>query len=188
MDFIKLAHQYWKGVLQKGDWAIDATCGNGHDTLVLIGLLKTRSSWGVLGLDIQEAALKNTQQLLREHLSSEELSCVHFFQQSHETFPSLAQLHPIRLIVYNLGYLPRGDKRKTTLTSTTLNSVENALQLLMPGGMLSIMCYPGHEEGAKEQSALIERLTILPSPLWQVHHHTLLNRPTAPSLLLVKKI
>jgi hypothetical protein len=186
-SFVKLAHRYWKELLQEGDWAIDATCGNGHDTLVLTNLLKTHRSWGVLSLDIQEAALKNTQERLREHLSSEELSHIHFFQHSHETFPSLAKLHPIRLIVYNLGYLPGVHNKKTTLTSTTLISVENALQLLIPGGMLSILCYPGHEEGLKEQTALIEQLAKLPPLLWQVRHHALLNKPTAPSLILVQK-
>ena len=57
-----------------------------------------------------------------------------------------------KLIVYNLGYLPGSDKLLTTKTSSTLLSVEKALSLIAPNGAISITCYPGHEEGKKEEA------------------------------------
>ena len=35
LGHLKLAHHLWDQLLQKGDWALDATCGNGHDALFL---------------------------------------------------------------------------------------------------------------------------------------------------------
>ena len=84
------------------------------------------------------------------------------------TFPKLAQQHPIRLVVYNLGYLPKGNKKLTTLTDSTLQSLENALALIQPGGVVSITCYPGHEEGAKEEAALLQKVAQLSPSSWNV--------------------
>lgn len=180
---IDLAHHYWKQLLQDGGWAIDATCGGGQDTLLLAELLLDKASSGVIAIDIQEEAISRT----RELLSPAHLAKVHLFQQSHVDFPSLADTVPIKLVVYNLGYLPRGNKQLTTQTPTTLQSVQNALRLLVPGGALSITCYPGHPEGAIEEKALLEMATQLPSSDWNVCHHTFPNRKGAPSLLLIQK-
>ncbi len=181
---LDLAHGYWKQLIQKGDWVIDATCGNGHDSLILASLIE---EGGVIGLDIQEIALQKTRQLLNTHLPEEKIPSIHLFQQSHLSFPSLAYQHPIRVVVYNLGYLPGGNKSLTTQTETTLPSIDAALQLLQPGGILSITCYPGHPEGAREETALISQLSHLKSSEWNVCHHTFSNRLAAPSLILVQK-
>jgi hypothetical protein len=179
---LDLAHHYWKQLLQNGGWAIDATCGGGHDTLLLAGLLLNKANSGVIAIDIQEEAISRT----RELLPPTHLTNVHLFQQSHADFPSLATTVPIKLIVYNLGYLPRGNKQLTTQTSITLQSVQNALPLLTPGGAISITCYPGHPEGAIEEKALLEMATQLPPTHWNVCHHTFPNRNAAPSLLLIQ--
>jgi SAM-dependent methyltransferase len=182
---LDLAHQYWEQLLQDGDWAIDATCGNGHDTLYLAKILK--HSGGVIGIDIQEEAILRTKTLLQTHLSGESLSKVHLFHQSHIDFPQQAYTKPIRLIVYNLGYLPKGNKDLTTQTESTLASLQKALDLIMLGGIISITCYPGHAEGAQEEKSLLEMLQRLPPHQWNVCHHTFLNRQHSPSLLLIQK-
>ena len=169
LDF---AHETWEKILESGCWAIDATCGNGHDTLKLAQLVG--ASGGVIGIDIQEKAIENTEARLTEARLKGQPK-VHLFQQSHETFPALAYENPISLIVYNLGYLPGGNKDLTTLTSSTLNSVSQALDLLSFGGALSLTCYPGHAEGAAELLALLDFFEGL-SPLeWNVTHHQFLN-------------
>ena len=180
---LDLAHSYWEHLLQEGDFAIDATCGNGHDTLKLIEILKEKKG-GVIGIDIQSQAIAQTQKLLDSHSSKEN---VYLFEQSHEEFPSLAREHPIRLVVYNLGYLPGGDKQKTTLTMTTLTSVRKALDLIVPGGAVSITCYPGHPEGALEESALSELVAALSPALWNVCLHAFTNRKASPRLLFIQK-
>lgn len=173
---LDLAHLYWKRAAEKGGWAIDATCGNGQDTRVLSNLFQ-----GVIALDIQEAALQATRSLLAEKRN------VYYFCQSHERFPVLAEEHPISLIVYNLGYLPGGNKAITTRVDSTLISIQKALELISPGGMVCVACYPGHLEGAKEEQELLGWARILSSKDWSVCRHIWENRKKAPSLFLFQK-
>jgi SAM-dependent methyltransferase len=183
---LKLAHSYWEKLLQKGDWAIDATCGNGNDTLKLAQILREKQG-RVIGIDLQLEAIKKTNELLQSHLSPEDRTHVHLYCQSHVNFPVLAEKNPIRLIVYNLGYLPKGNKQITTTVSSTLESVKKALDLIVPGGTICITCYPGHEEGLKEEQALLKELTNLCPMVWNVCYHTFPNRVLAPSLFLLQK-
>ncbi|MFY7843474.1 MAG: tRNA (mnm(5)s(2)U34)-methyltransferase [Rhabdochlamydiaceae bacterium] len=177
-----LAQQYWKALLKENDWVIDATCGNGKDSLFLSHLIPK----GVLiTMDIQEQAILHTQTALGKELSE---GCkVFFYQQSHETFPLQAYQHPIKLIVYNLGYLPKGDKSITTLSRSTLTSLETALDLVSHGGMISLSCYPGHAEGSIEEIELIKFCSNLSPDLWAVCYHKFINRSQAPSLIILQK-
>ena len=149
VNLLDLAHSFWQKHLTASDNAIDATCGNGHDTLFLAQFL---TSGSLFAFDIQEKALANTKKLLQEHGIKNQKFC--FFQQSHTIFKKSLFNCPIKLIVYNLGYLPGSDKKLTTLTQNTLISLEKALDLIIPGGALSIIAYPGHEEGKKETEAI----------------------------------
>jgi hypothetical protein len=168
-----LAKKYWSDLLQKEDLAIDATCGNGHDTLFLSKLCS------VIGLDIQPQALQNTEILLQKH---QQKAILH--QLSHTEIDSLSLPSPPRLIVYNLGYLPGANKSLTTQTESTLISVKKSLSMLKEGGALSITCYPGHEEGAHEERALEDWIKSLP---WCVSHHKWLERSRSPSLIWILK-
>lgn len=169
---LSLAHSLWKGILSRGDLAIDATAGNGHDSLVLATLGAT-----LYTLDIQEKALQATKERLAPYED------VHYFLQSHASFPPLPK-EP-KLIIYNLGYLPGGDKALTTKLTSTLESLTLATRLLAPGGMITLMCYSGHPEGAKEEEALLTFSFALQE--WTVTHHRWLKHPHAPSLLVLKK-
>lgn len=180
---IDLAHQFWEKVLEQGGWAIDATCGNGYDTLCLARLIAPEA--GVIGLDMQEKAIQNTKNLFK--LQGQDLAQVHFFCQSHAEFPSLAKEKPIRLIVYNLGYLPGGDKSLTTLVDSTLQSIHKALDLLLPQGVVSITCYPGHSEGEREEKALQALSEQLDPKIWSSSFHSWKNRQSSPSLLIIQK-
>lgn len=182
---IDLAHHYWKKILSNEDWAIDATCGNGKDTLALAQMIGSKG--GIIGLDIQEIAIQNTRYLLESMLQKEQLPQIQLFTQSHASFPLEALDKPIRLIVYNLGYLPGGNKQITTLRSSTLESLRQALGLILEGGAISITCYPGHSEGEKELKDLLIFSTSLSTRDWNVCHHTWINRQKSPSLLIIQK-
>ncbi|MCI0382445.1 MAG: class I SAM-dependent methyltransferase [Chlamydiae bacterium] len=182
---LDLAFKYWKRLLRPGDWAIDATCGNGKDTVRLANLLD--SSGGLVALDIQEEAIQSTKKYLTKSLTPEKLAQIHLLHQSHEEFPSFAKGKPIRLIVYNLGYLPGGNKKKPTIPTTTLRSVKEFMPYLLPEGALSITCYPGHKAGQEEQELLLNWVQTLDRHLWDVTHHEWKDRTLAPSLLLIQK-
>lgn len=172
-----MAHGYWKAIVQPSDTVIDATCGNGHDTLFLSQLA---SEGRVIAIDIQATAIENTRKLL----AGRHVELIH---GSHATFPDDIALGSVRLIVHNLGYLPGGDKQITTRVETTLASVTAAQRLLMPQGVLSITCYPGHPQGLVEEEALIAWAAGLNAKEWSCCHHRWLNRRSAPSLLLIQK-
>ncbi|MBA2369992.1 MAG: class I SAM-dependent methyltransferase [Candidatus Protochlamydia sp.] len=184
---LDLAHNYWRKILCPGQLAIDATCGNGHDTLQLCQLALVGSPGRVYAFDRLEEAIEKTKQRLTAALLPEQLLHVHLEARCHSQFPSHILPESIQLIVYNLGYLPGGNKELTTCKETTLKSLEQGLLLISPGGAISLTCYPGHPEGALEEKELQGFLQKL-SPLeWSACQHIWLNRRLAPSLLILQK-
>ncbi len=179
---LQLAHLYWKHLLSQADWVIDATCGSGFDCAYLTTLVPKGR---VIAIDIQEYAIKKTSLLVKEKNTEH---VVDFFLQSHENFPEVVRSHPIKLIVYNLGYLPSGDRSVVTNATSSMKSIETAATLLAPGGALSVMCYPGHQEGEEEETALAYFFRSLSPKNWHVCHHRWPQRPKTPSLFLAQKI
>lgn len=178
---LELAHSYWRKIVQPQDLVIDATCGNGHDTLLLCQL----ASEGIVhAFDIQIAAINNTKALLQKSLTKSPE--VIFHQSCHSHFPEEIKPRTVKLIVYNLGYLPGGNKQLTSLCSTTMSSFKAAQELVCQGGMISITCYPGHEEGQREEIELLRYCEQLPPHLWNCCYHRWPNRHLAPSLLLIQ--
>ncbi len=182
---IDLAHNLWKEILKPSDLVIDATCGNGKDSLFLAQILLPLKG-SLYCIDIQEKALENTKALLERELL-QFLPHVQFYKQSHETLPPAPSSLLVKLIVFNLGYLPTGDKSITTQVDSTLLSLSNALTILSPGGLISITCYPGHLEGKNEQEALLKTLKKLDPLLWCFTTFFWSNRHSSPSLFLVQK-
>src|ERR1700733_2746592 len=158
---LEYAHLYWERIVRPGSVVIDATVGNGNDTLYLARLLKGEGK--LIGYDIQSQAIEQTKKRLEE-LSEEQAKIVILKLQSHAGFEEeFAQL-----IVYNLGYLPRGDKSLTTKRDTTLQSIQCALNILTCDGAISITCYSGHPEGAREEDAIVAYLKNLSSKRWVI--------------------
>lgn len=178
---LDLAHNFWEQLLQPGDMAVDATAGNGRDTLFLARLPLKK----VYAIDIQESACANTKALLEAELNENERAKVEVICQSHSSFPR--EVEGAKLFVYNLGYLPGGDKNKTTMTQSTLQSLEAALSLVATGGAISLTCYPGHPEGAKEEEHLLTFVKGLSKEQWCVTHIQFANRTLSPSLLIIQK-
>jgi ubiquinone/menaquinone biosynthesis C-methylase UbiE len=179
-NHLNFAHELWSQTVVPGDLVIDATCGNGHDTLFLAKIALTSTAGTVYSIDIQPQAIESARKLLHDER-------VHFIEGSHETFPAEISPESVSLIVYNLGYLPGGDKKKTTMTETTLKSLQEAQKLIKKEGMISITCYPGHEEGKREEEMLLEYCSQLKPWHWTCCHHRWINRSSAPSLLILTK-
>lgn len=180
LNHLYLAHLFWEKHLKPTDWVIDATLGTGQDCKKLAELTPLG---GVIAIDIQQEALKKAKIGLEGLLDR-----VHFFCQSHEEFPAIVFEHPISLVVYNLGYLPGGEKTLTTKVSSTLKSVEQALSILKKNGILSITCYPGHFEGLEEKEALMQYFLELNQKKYCVYNFCHLVKMNAPNLLIIKKL
>ena len=151
------AHDWISRVVSPGDAVVDATAGNGHDTVFLARLVGP--SGQVHAFDVQEEAIRAT----RERLEKEGLltPSVRLHLASHDRLAELVG-GPVKAIVFNLGYLPGGDKKTVTRTECTLAALEQAAALIAPNGLLSVMCYPGHEGGKEEAEG--GSLPVPPAP------------------------
>lgn len=182
-ELTELAHRASR--VKPGDVAIDATAGNGHDTLFLAE--RVGPAGIVYAFDIQEAALRST----AKRLAAAGMTNVRLFQNDHAHMPSWIepQHHGnIAAVMFNLGYLPGGDKTMITRTTSTLAAIDAGLQLLRLGGILTVLAYPGHPGGREEMLAvealISERSTRLISRWYTAG--SAVQAP--PRLLLAKKI
>lgn len=161
--------------IKPGDIVVDATCGNGNDTLILSRLAKE-----VYAFDIQSKAIYNTQKLLNNNL----INNVTLINDSHEKmYKHLCKYkNKISLITFNLGYLPGSDKNVITNHKTTLIAIKEGLKLLNNKGIILVTCYP-HTEGKKESDEIIKFLTKNKLK-FNTYHNT--NNKKAPFLIEIK--
>ncbi|KAL2897179.1 putative rRNA methylase YtqB [Bienertia sinuspersici] len=260
----EVAHLVWKLVVQKGDTVIDATCGNGNDTLVLAKLVTDDLAKGfVYGMDVQDDAIKNTSSLLDLSLDPTQRKSVKLFSICHsrmvEVLPKncfvsalvcfsasacfwvvigvlgglrltsttgigvasygtcrtgkmstyaansfvsalkclllsgdpsdgvVYRIPDTMLVAFNLGYLPGGDKGIITKSATTLLALEAAKELLLPGGIISVVAYIGHPGGREEYEIVRAFASELPAESWVCSHIQMLNKPLAPILVFLFK-
>ena len=177
-----LATEILQRHIRSGDTVIDATMGNGGDTLMLCGLVGSEGR--VYSFDVQEQAIAATRARLAE---AGMLERARLFLAGHEHMGSMVR-ERVQAVVFNLGWLPGGDHRVTTMTATTLQAVEAAIRLLEDGGIISLCVYPGHEEGSKELTALEEYCAALDRRRFVVLLHRFLNaNKPAPVLIVIQK-
>ena len=89
---LELAPYFWEKILEKGDAVIDATCGNGKDSLALAQILERKGGGSLTCLDIQERALEQTKATIAEHFSAF-LPYLTMLHQSHAVLPLLSLIH-----------------------------------------------------------------------------------------------
>jgi tRNA1(Val) A37 N6-methylase TrmN6 len=148
ISLVDIAHEFIKENLSAGDIAIDATVGNGYDTLFLAEQISPAGL--VYGFDIQQAAIESTRIKFRQAKFPECLTLIH---ASHaEMGEKITARHhgKINACMFNLGYLPGGDKSIITRTEPTLTALTVAARLLSAQGIMTIIAYPGHAGGDQE--------------------------------------
>ena len=179
---VPLSHLFIRRFVARGDRVIDATCGNGHDTLLLAELAGPNGR--VWAFDIQREALEATAARLAEAGHGDSVVLVH---AGHETMAEHCR-GPVKAAVFNLGYLPGGDRTVVTRPESTLAGLEQALALIAPGGVVIITLYPGHEGGQQEAALLEARLTQLPPAGFHAWRMGQMNVPaTAPYVIMIQK-
>lgn len=165
--------------LQTGQIAVDATAGNGQDTLFLAQ--KVGPTGRVYSFDIQKQALVKTREILQ---ANDCLPRVELIHDSHEKLAHYIQ-EPINCLLYNLGYLPGGNKAVTTTAQTTELSIRQGIQLLAPGGIIAVVIYTEHRGGREESKRVLDILASLPLPQWRVFSWQRENGPPQAPYLLV---
>lgn len=152
VSLVKEVHSRLAGIIGPGDLCLDATAGNGFDTLFLAQLVK--DSGTVHAMDIQDDALHITESALEQHgLTDRVTTHLTCHSKMKTVLPGNAKGR-IRAITFNLGYLPKGDKSITTEPATTLAALRSSYDWLAENGVLSILCYRGHPGGKAEEEAV----------------------------------
>ena len=95
-DISVLSHNIIRDNIKNFDIAIDATLGNGKDTDFLSKYFKK-----VYSFEIQHIAIEN--------YKNKEMQNVNLIEESHEFIDNTIK-SSVDCIIYNLGYLPGGDK------------------------------------------------------------------------------
>ncbi len=174
---VQMSHMYIKLVVQAADTVVDATCGNGHDTMFLAGLVPQGR---VLAFDIAEEAIINTRKMIDENSFSQRVSII---KDTHVNIPLYID-QPVKAIMFNLGYLP-GSKTSTTAAQESLQAIALSLPLLAAGGVMTIVCYTGHPGGAEEADLIIEYVSKLPQQEFEVVKMKFLNQINHPPILVM---
>lgn len=181
------AHHLLSRTIKPGDTVVDATVGNGHDTLFLAKLVGP--SGRVLGFDVQETALAVASKLL------EEMPQVTLIHDGHE---NLAKHLPANVnsngdgqlsaVMFNLGYLPGGSKDIITAPRTTVSALRQALDHLKLHGLVTVVLYPGHPGGEAEAEAVRSFTQDLPKAFDVSRHARTNTQSPAPELLAIERV
>lgn len=170
-----------------GSVLIDATCGNGHDTL----RLARQSPSKLYAFDVQQNAVSNTRALLIANGFEDKLAdgTIELICDSHERMTAYVD-RQADVICFNLGYLPGADKTNTTMKRSTMAAAAQALTLLKKGGLLCITIYSGHPEGMKEKRALLDWSQGLDCRQYHTAYISMPNQKNFPPeiLLITRKL
>ena len=212
LSLLELAHASIHRAAIPGSLAVDATAGNGNDTLFLARLVGPAGL--VLAFDIQPEALAKT----RAALEKANLAMrVRLFLTGHENIAAclqssavpppvgrlaasltakslpdpalyLAGKSQVSAAMFNLGFLPGSAKEIATRPSTTLAALNGLLPAMLPGAALSIHCYSGHDGGREESRAVLDWAARQPEKVWRVYHYETLNKKRgAENLVLMER-
>jgi len=180
---VTIAHELAKKIVRPGDTVVDATAGNGNDTIYLAQLVGP--SGLVFSFDIQaEAILATRDKLVLANLESR----VKLIQDGHENLDKYLS-KPIKLIIFNLGYLPGGDKCIITKPATTLAALKKSLSFLESEGLVLFTVYTGHPGGQEEWESIQAYIGQLPKEQYDVVLCTYLNRNVHhPFTIMIQKL
>ena len=177
ISILNKAKQLMKNNLKEKDLVIDATIGNGNDSLFI---LNTITKGHLFGFDIQKEAINNTKKLLKNYKNYT------LYNKGHENIYKTLKKYKnkISLIIFNLGYLPNGNKNITTNYKTTIKALKESQKLLNNKGHIVITIYEGHPEGNKE-SIEIKKYLKKENIIYEEYHNT--DNKNAPYTINIKK-
>ena len=162
--------------------AVDGTMGGGGDALFLCE--QVGEGGRVYAFDVQEGALVRTREKLQEAGVENRARLIH---AGHERILEFVK-EPIDAAVFNLGWLPGGDKTVTTRVETTITALNACRALLKPRGLITVCAYPGHAEGEKELDAIYVWARALPDDFQAMVRAFLNPAKPSPTLIAVQRI
>lgn len=185
-NVVDFAHHLVGRALHEGGFAIDATVGNGHDTLFLAEQVGAQGR--VLGFDVQSEALDAARQRLESANAAARVTLVH---AGHETMTEHVdddRVGGVDAIMFNLGYLPGSDHETTTQPDPTRTALGHAAELIRPGGVITVVAYTGHKGGREEAETVARYTSDLDAEDFQCLAYRFVNQPNdPPELYMVEK-
>lgn len=170
-------HHFINEHVQSGDLCIDATAGNGNDTLYLCQLVGEAGE--VTAFDIQKAAVETVRERLKQE-GMDKIATVHL--ESHCNMALYAEENTISCIIFNFGYLPGGDHRISTNGYTSIQAIKTGLPLLKKDGLMSLCIYSGGDSGFEEKEMILQFLKQLNQQEYLVIVNEFYNRSNNPPI------
>lgn len=164
--------------VKRGDVVVDATMGNGNDTIFLCELVGEEGT--VYSFDIQKNAIENT----KENLKSNNIrGQVELILDGHENIDKYIK-EKVKLVMFNLGYLPKAEHKITTNADTTIIAIEKSLKLLQKNGVVILVIYHGHKEGKEEKENIKRFVKDLNQKQYNVIELCFVNQVNNPPVLV----
>ncbi|MGN0650560.1 MAG: class I SAM-dependent methyltransferase [Oscillospiraceae bacterium] len=177
---LNIIHRIVREKVQPGDICIDATAGRGNDTLLLAQLVGGEGR--VTAFDIQPEAVESTRSLLEANGMTDRAQVL---LKSHSEMDELFEENTVSCIMFNFGWLPKGDHNIFTNKSTSIPAIEKGLKLLKSGGIMTLIIYYGRETGFEEHDALLEFLPTIDSSRYTVIEMPFVNRQNCPPIPII---
>ena len=183
MSLTNMSKELISEKFQSIEYGVDATCGNGHDTLFLAGLCSPDGM--IFSFDVQEEALNKAEKLLNENNLP---TSVMFVNTGHENMEKVIKPN-VDVVMFNLGFLPNSESKICTRPGTTITALNSACRKLNDHGIITIICYPGTLEGRAETKEVKDWIAGLDNNTFNISEH-LSEKPneTTPVLYVVEKI
>jgi predicted methyltransferase len=173
---LHISHDLVSQVVHPGDIVLDATMGNGNDTQFLAELVGERGK--VYAFDVQQLALDNTRRRLSE---AGVLDRAELILDGHQNMDKYVP-KGIKAVMFNLGYLPKGDHSLGTRAETTIEAFEKSMDLLCKEGILMIVVYYGGDSGFEEKNAVMEYFKNIDCRKYSVLVHDFVNQVNCPPI------
>jgi precorrin-6B methylase 2 len=180
-SILKYSHHLLEEIIVSGETVIDATCGNGNDTLFLSKLVGENGE--VIAFDIQEDAINTTDQLLIDHNCTN----VSLVLDSHANMENYLSKHLIGKIggaIFNLGYLPKSDKAIITKGESTIKAIQTILPFLKQNGRIILVVYYGHDGGEEEKNSILRYVISLDQKKFDVLRYGFINQKNNPPFII----
>lgn len=184
---VRWSHALLAPRLRPGDVVVDATLGNGHDTFFLAERVLPEGR--IFGFDIQEEAVASTTRKLVASFGSIP-DGVSLFAVGHERMDQFLPhelFGGVRAFMFNLGWLPGSNKSRITTSATTLAGLKIAADWLAEGGLVTVVCYPGHDGGDSEADDVERWMGSLPATEFEAQKLAFVNLEGAPPRCFVAR-
>lgn len=172
------SHDMIGRLVKAGDTVVDATAGNGNDTVFLAGLVGDTGK--VYSFDIQEKAILETEKKLKTNnlLGRVELIC-----DGHQNAGKYID-KKVKAVMFNLGYLPGGDHSIGTKWESTIEALKEFMGLLEAGGVISLVVYYGGDSGFEEKDRVMEFIETIDCKQYTVMRVDFVNQINCPPILV----